>query len=173
MKNPETHTETQPNFSTETVDIDPAVRAILRTLDVQIGQYDMSTQMRLNDARARAVAATRAKVPFWRSTPILAAGFALSAAYSFVILTQPHVAITASEIEATALYEATFGAGIPDDEAASPGALFDANVDQTALDETVLDEAVPDETVVANNLEFYAWLSKSTNAERARSGSGS
>lgn len=147
-----------------TVEADPALQAALRTLDAQAGQYSVATQMRLNEARARAIAATRAKIPFWRNTPLLAAAFALSAAYTFVILIQPviltqtHTEPTSAELEATALYEATFGADAVDES--NPAAFFDAKLAATALDETDLDE-----TVVANELEFYAWLSE-TSAQR-------
>ena len=125
------------------VETDPALQAVLRTLDAQTGQYSVATQMRLNEARARAIAATRAKIPFWRRTPLLAAAFALSAAYAFVILTQTHTEPTSAELEATALYEATFGADAVDES--NPAVFFDADLD---------------ETVVANELEFYAWLSE-------------
>lgn len=138
---------------------DPALQAVLRTLDAQAGQYSVATQMRLNEARARAIAATRAKIPFWRRTPFLAAAFALSASYTLVILTHPHSEATSAELEATALYEATFGADAVDES--NSAVLFDAKLDPTALDETDLDE-----TVVANELEFYAWLSE-TSAQRA------
>lgn len=140
---------------------DPALQAVLRTLDAQAGQYSVATQMRLNEARARAIAATRAKTPFWRRTPFLAAAFALSASYTLVILTHPHSEATSAELEATALYEATFGADVADEAAANRADFFDAKLDPTALDETDLDE-----TVVANELEFYAWLSE-TSAQRA------
>ncbi len=138
---------------------DPALQAVLRTLDAQAGQYSVATQMRLNEARARAIAATRAKTPFWRSTPFLAAAFALSASYTLMILTHPHSEATSAELEATALYEATFGADAVDES--NSAVLFDAKLDPTALDETDADE-----TVVANELEFYAWLSE-TSAQRA------
>ena len=139
---------------------DPALQAVLRTLEAQAGQYSVETQMRLNEARARAIAATRAKTPFWRSRPLLAAAFALSGAYTFVILTQTHNEPTSAELETTALYEATFGADVVDES--NSAVLFDAKLDPAALDETDTDE-----TVVANELEFYAWLSE-TNAQRAR-----
>lgn len=138
---------------------DPALQAVLHTLDAQASQYSVATQMRLNEARARAIAATRAKTPFWRSTPFLAAAFALSASYTLVILTHPHSEATSAELEATALYEATFGADAVDES--NSAVLFDAKLDPTALDETDADE-----TVVANELEFYAWLSE-TSAQRA------
>ena len=154
---------------------DLCIQAVLRTLDTQVEQYDVTTQMRLNEARARAIAAVRAKVPFWRSRSILGAAFAFSAAVAFVVLTHENQA-TSAELEATALYEATFGAGIPDDTAVNAQAFADS--DQPALDAAVfdaagLDEAGLDETVVANDLEFYAWLSEGTNAERVPAGSGS
>jgi len=170
MKNSESHTDS--NIS------DPTMQAILRTLDTQAGQYSVATQMRLNEARARAIAATRAKTPFWRSTPFLAAAFAISAAYTFIILTQPHGVPTSAELEATALYEATFGAEVADETSVNPKAFFEPKLDPTVLNETGLDETGLDETgleesVVANDLEFYAWLSESTHVEHARSGSGS
>ena len=143
-------------------------QAVLRTLDAQTGQYDVATQMQLNEARAKAIAATRANVPFWRRRSIFGAAFALSSALAFIVLTQPAGVTSSAEIEATALFEATFGAEPPEAVAANPEAFFVAELDQIALDETGLDEAV-----VANDLEFYAWLSESTNADRARGGSGS
>lgn len=153
----------------------PCIQAVLRSLDTQVEQYGVVTQMRLNDARACAIAATRTKVPFWRSRSILAAAFAFSAAVAVVVLTHETQA-TSAELEATALYEATFGTDVPDVAAINVQAFADS--DQTALDEAVsdatgLDEAGLDETVVANDLEFYAWLSEGTNAERAPAGSGS
>ena len=149
---------------------DRVVHAILQRLDAQASSYSVATQMRLNEARARAIAATRAKVPFWRTKSILAATFAVSAAFSFVVLTQQHSVRTSAEMEATALYEATFGA---DDETLNPAEYFDSDLDATALNEMGLDETGLDETVLANDLEFYAWLSESTNTERAPAGSGS
>ncbi len=150
----------------------PTMQTVLRTLDAQARQYDIATQMQLNEARARAIAATRAKTPFWRSTPVLAAAFAMSAALSFIVLTQPNDVPTSAELEATALFEATFGAEVanqePSAEVSSAEVFWDAGVGETALDEAVVDEAV-----VANDLEFYAWLSESTNARRTPTGSGS
>ncbi len=148
---------------------DAGMQVILRTLDTQVEQYSVSTQMRLNDARARAIAATRAKVPFWRSHSMLGTAFAFSAAVAFVVLTQTPSQPTPAEIEAMALFDATFGA---------EQALFEADfgataLDETGLDETALDETGLDETVLANDLEFYAWLSESTHATRVPAGSGS
>ena len=39
---------------------DPCVQAVLASLDAQAEQYGVATQMRLNEARARAIAATQA-----------------------------------------------------------------------------------------------------------------
>ena len=154
--------DTNTYISSDTPTLDPSVQAVLRALDAQTGQFSVATQMRLNEARARAIAATRVKIPFWRSTPMLAAAFAVSAAYTFVLLTQPQGMPTSAELEATALFEATFGAEVADEAAANSAAFFDASaVEASGLNETALDE-----TVVANDLEFYAWLSE-TSAERA------
>ena len=135
----------------------PLIQAVVQSLDAQTAHYSVARQMRLNEARARAIAATRAKVPFWRSTPILAAAFALSAAYTFVLLTQPLGVSPSAEIEATALFEATFGADAPEESAVNPDAFFAVGAEDAGLDETV----------VANDLEFYAWLSETSRAERA------
>lgn len=161
---------TNPN---DTLGADPTVQAVVRMLDSQAAHYNVATQMRLNSARASAIAATRKKTPFWRGTPILAAAFAISAACAFLVLTRPQDLNSAAELEATALYEATFGANLTDDASLNSDTLFDPNLDQSALNETGLDEVVLDETILANDLEFYAWLSQSTNPDRARSGSDS
>ena len=153
MKTPEAFTDS--NIS------DPAVQAILRALDTEAGRYSVATQMRLNDARAHAITATRSKTPFWRSTPFLGAAFAMAAAYTFVILMPPASVASSAELEAAALYDATFGADVAQEAGANPEALFDTKLSPTVLDETDLDE-----TVVANDLEFYAWLSE-TSAQRA------
>ena len=156
---------------------DPCVQAVLASLDAQAEQYGVATQMRLNEARARAIAATQVKVPFWQRRSILGAAFAFAAALAFIVLTQPTGVTSSAEFEATALYEATFGAEPPEAVTTNPEAFVVAELDQIALDETfaetALDEAGLDEAVVANDLEFYAWLSESTNAERAPAGSGS
>ena len=147
---------------------DRTVQAVLRTLDAHAEQYGVSTQMRLNEARARAIAATRVKVPFWRSHSLLGAAFAFSAVVAFVLLTNVPSQPGSADIEVTALYEATFGTELPIDADVNPDAILIAELDQAALDEMVLDEAV-----LANDLEFYAWLSETTHAERAPAGSGS
>ncbi len=153
---------------TDTTRTDATIQAVVRLLDHQAAQYSVATQIQLNEARARAIAATRKKTPFWRRTPILASAFAMSAALAFVILTQPQGTNTAADLEAIALYEATFGANVADDAAANTNALFDASAEQNAPN-----DAVVDESILANDLEFYAWLSEGTNADRVRSGSGS
>lgn len=147
---------------------DTVMHAVISALDTQVAQYSVSTQMRLNEARARAIAATRVKVPFWRSHSILGAAFAFSAVVAFVLLTNVPSQPGSADIEATALYEATFGAELSIDAEVNPDAILIAELDQAALDEMVLDEAV-----LANDLEFYAWLSETTHAERAPAGSGS
>jgi hypothetical protein len=147
---------------------DALMHAVISTLDTQVEQYSVSTQMRLNEARARAIAATRAKVPFWRSHSLLGAAFAFSAGVAFVLLTNVPSQPGSADIEATALYEATFGAELSNDAEVNPDAILIADLDQAALDEMVLDEAV-----LANDLEFYAWLSETTHAVRAPAGSGS
>ena len=162
---------------------EPCVQAVLASLNAQTEHYSVATQMRLNEARARAIAATRAEARFWHRPSILGAAFACAAALAFVVLTQPASVSKSAEFEATALYEATFGAEPAEAVAANPEAFFVAEFEQAALDETGLDdsglddsgldETGLDEAVVANDLEFYAWLSESTNAERAPAGSGS
>ena len=142
------------------------VQAVLSTLDAQTAQYGVATQMRLNEARARAIAATRRKLPFWRSRALLGAAFACSAAAAFVLLMQANTQATSAELESAALYEATFGVDIATSASENPAAFFDAPLAQAALDETVFDTTGLDETVVANDLEFYAWLSETTRAER-------
>ena len=148
---------------------DAGMQVILRTLDTQVEHYSVSTQMRLNDARARAIAATRAKVPFWRSHSILGAAFAFSAVVAFVLLTNVPSQRGSVDIEATALYEATFGA----EQTFSEADIGSTALQETALNGTALDAAGLDETVLANDLEFYAWLSESTHAIRVPAGSGS
>ncbi len=173
MKTPTTETEIPSDFSK----LDPSFKSILRTLDAQTEQCSVATQMRLNEARARAVAATRA-TPFWRRAPILATAFSLSAAGAFLIFTPTHTVSTSAQLEATALYEATFGADVIDVADLNPDANFNSSLDATALSqselsETTLDQANLDETMVANDLEFYAWLSKSSSTRRVSEGSGS
>lgn len=168
MKTLTTATEIPTDFSKS----DPSIKSILRTLDAQTEQCSVATQMRLNEARARAVAATRA-VPFWRRAPILATAFGLSAACAFVIFTQTHTVSTSAQLEATALYEATFGTDVMDVADLNPDANFNTTLDETALSKTALDQASLDETSVANDLEFYTWLSKSSNTRRVSKGSGS
>ena len=163
---------TDMDTNSSATDDNRTVQAVLRTLDAHAEQYGVSTQMRLNEARARAIAATRVKVPFWRSHSLLGAAFAFSAVVAFVLLTNVPSQPGSADIEATALYEATFGAELPIDAEVNPDALLVADLvadlDQAALDEMVLDEAV-----LANDLEFYAWLSETTHAERVPAGSGS
>ena len=159
---------TDMDTNSSATDADRAVQAVLRTLDAHAEQYGVSTQMRLNEARARAIAATRVKAPFWRSHSLLGAAFAFSAVVAFVLLTNVPSQPGSADIEATALYEATFGAELPIDAEVNPDAILIADLDQAALDEMVLDEAV-----LANDLEFYAWLSETTHAERVPAGSGS
>lgn len=144
----------------------PLVQAVLHALDAQATQYGVATQMHLNEARSRAIAATRGNLPFWRSRAFLGAAFACSAAAAFVVLTQATTPATSAELEATALYEATFGAEPATNGSENPEGLFDAPINQAALDETIFDTTGLDETVVANDLEFYAWLSETTRAER-------
>ena len=178
MTTPTTETE----IPTDVSKSDPSIKSILRTLDAQTEQCSVATQMRLNEARARAVAATRA-TPFWRRAPILATAFSLSAACAFVIFTQTHTVSTSAQLEATALYEATFGADVVDIAELYPDANFNTTLDATALTqtelsqaelrETALYQANLDETMVANDLEFYAWLSKNSSSRRVSEGSGS
>ncbi len=149
-------------------DADDLARAqrIAAMLDVQTGELGVATQMRLNDMRAQAVAATRVRAPFWRMRPVLSASFALSTLLACVLLLMVERNHQRSDAEAVALFEATFGLEAQaqiGEHLAATAALIDA-------DSGLADS---DEAMVALDLEFYAWLAENPTAPGAHSGSGS
>jgi hypothetical protein len=138
---------------------------ITRQLEAQSMNPAVATQMRLNDMRAQAIATTRVRTFRWRAVPILGFSLALSTILACVLIVQAtRQTRVGSDTEATALFEATFGDALPTFAEENPA---------VALMETAANPADTDEAILADDLEFYAWLAENSTHLGASSGSGS